>query len=248
MSDNNLKKIKDEATIMSLISGAKESSLEIYIWKIIGNTKYLGQVKIESLRKSRKDFCIIPFSGQERAVQELMSGQSQIDIYVPDAALFLRCQIKQTDAPIRYYLHLPSFVAQSERRKSIRMNVYQDSDVNISFAKTVLMQRPMTQTFLKSCFDIGPGGMSFFVSKMEAKFFQEGDQVQNIEIKTSNWSSKVSAEITMIREVEPDEYNGLSYKVWKVCCRFTQIDQVSKKYLDKFVLERIKDELHVING
>lgn len=247
MTENKLKKVKDEATILSLLSGAKESSSEVFIWKLIGNTKHLGQVRIESIRKSRKDFCIIPAEGQDRLVQDLMGSHSQVDLYIPDYALLLRCSIKQTDAPYRYYLQLPNFVAQVDRRKSFRLNVHQSNEVRVSFGKSVTVPRPMSQHFLKDCFDVSTGGFSFFVSKMETKFFQVNDPITQVEIKAGSWAAKVNAEIAQIREVDPDESNGLTYKVWRVSCRFSQIDQISRKYLEKFIFERIKDELHAIN-
>lgn len=247
MNDNKLKKVKDEATILSLLSGAKENNAEVFVWKLIGNTKHLGQVRIESIRKMRKDFCIIPAEGQDRLIQDLMGSHNHVDLYIPQSALLLRCNIKQTDAPFRYYLQLPDFVAQVERRKSFRLNVHNTSEVKISFGKSVTNPRPMSQHFLKDCFDVSTGGFSFFVSKMESKFFQLNDPIEKVEIKAGDWSTKASAEITTIREVEPDEHNGFTYKVWRVSCRFTQIDQISRKYLEKFIFERIKDELHAIN-
>ena len=246
-NENKLKKVKDEATILALISGAKEKLSEVFIWKLVGGSKILGQVRIESVRKTRKDFCVIPTDGQERVVQDLMASSNHIDLYVPESGLLIRCQIKQTDAPIRYYLNLPHFVAQVDRRKSLRLAIEDPSEMKISFAKTVTNPRSMTQHFFKSCHDISAGGFSFYISKMESKFFQMGDPIPLVEIKTSDMNSKVGAEITAIREIEPDEHNGLNYKVWKVSCRFSQIDQISRKYIDKFILERIKEELHAIN-
>lgn len=247
-NDNKLKKVQDEAIIHNLISGAKDAELEVFIWRLVGCSKHLANVRIESIRKHRKDFCIIPIAGHERQVQELMTGQGYIDLYVPDSALLLRCNIRQADAPFRYYLQIPTFVAQVERRKSFRLNVYEADDVKISFGKTVSVPRQMSQHFHKSCFDVSTGGFSFLVSRMESKFFQINDPIRTIEIKTGNWATKVNAEIALIKEVEPDEYNGLTYKVWRICCRFSQIDQISKKHLEKYIFERIKDELHVING
>lgn len=245
--DNKLKKVKDESTILSLLAGTKELNAEVFIWKLIGSSKHLGQVKIESIRKMRRDFCIIPQEGQDRIVQDLMASQSYVDLYIPDSALLLRCSIKSTDAPYRYYLQIPDFVAQAERRKSFRLNVHEGSEVKVSFGKTVTIPRTMSQHFLKDCFDISTGGFSFFISKMESKFFQVGDQIPGLEMKAGNWSTKAKAEIMTIREVEPDEFNGFSYKVWRVSCKFTSIDQVSRKYLEKYIFERIKDELHAIN-
>lgn len=247
-SENKLKKVQDESVITSLLSSAKEAELEVFIWRLVGGSKHLAHVKIESLRKSRKDFCIVPLSGQEHTVQELMSCQDYIDLYIPESALLLRCQIRQTDAPVRYYLQIPVFVAQVERRKNLRLNVYDTEEVKIGFSKSVSIPRPMTQQFSKACFDVSSGGFSFLVSRMESKFFQINDPIRTIEIKAGSWSTKVNAQVALIKEIEPDEFNGLTYKVWRVCCRISQIDDISKKYLEKFIFERIKDELHVING
>lgn len=246
-SDNKLKKITDEATILNLLASAKESASQGYVWKLIGASKHLGQVRIEAIRKTRRDFAIVPTDGQDCFVQDLITGQSYVDLYVPDSALLLRCSIKTTDAPYRYYLQIPEFVVQADRRKSLRLNVYEASEVSVSFGKTVTAPRTMSQHFLKDCFDISTGGFSFFVSKMESKFFQTDDIISLVDMKIGNWTGKAEAQIAMIREVEPDEYNGFSYKVWRVSCRFTRIDQVSRNYLEKFIFERIKNELHAIN-
>lgn len=245
--DNKLKKVKDESTIYNLLSGAKESTAEVFVWKLIGNAKHLGQVRIESIRKTRRDFCITPAEGQDRIVQDLLSGQSHIDLFIPQSALLLRCNVKTTDAPFRYYLQMPEFVAQVERRKSFRLKTYDTSEVKVSFGKTVINPRQMTQHFMKVCYDVSSGGFSFFVSKMEAKFFAVNDSIPLIAIKAGDWGTNVAAEVATIREVEPDEYNGFTYKVWRISCRFTKIDQISKKYLEKFIFERIKEELHAIN-
>jgi hypothetical protein len=246
-SHNKLKKVKDENIILDLLSGAKEESSEVYVWKLIGNSKHLGQVRIESIRKTRKDFCIIPADGQDRLIQDLMGSHSSIDLYIPNSALLLRCSIKQTDAPYRYYLQLPGFVAQVERRNSFRLKVHDEGDVKVSFGKTIDYPRQMSQHFLKNCFDLSTGGFSFYVSKMESKFFNVNDPIPLIEVKAGDWSTRASGEVVSIREVEPDEYNGLTYKVWRVNCKFSQIDQISRKYIEKYIFERIKDELHAIN-
>jgi hypothetical protein len=247
-NDNKLRKVKEEYTILSLLFGAKESNAEVFIWKIVGNSKHLGQVRIESIRKMRKDFCIVPADGQDRPVQELMGSHNYVDLYIPESATLVRCQIKQTDAPYRYYLHFPEFAAQVERRNEFRLNVHHSSDFKVSFTKNVTHPRPMSQGFMKDCYDVSAGGFSFYSSKMEIKFFKESDSIPMVELKAGSHTIRVGAEIVSIREIDPDEYNGLSYKVWRVSCSFSQIDQISRKYLEKLIFERIKDELHAINS
>jgi hypothetical protein len=246
-AENTLKKVTDLATILTLLNGAKEQDAEVYLWRLIGSKKHLANIRIESIRKSRKDFSIIPRDGKTRVVQEMMSGQSTLDLYIPDAGLLLRCRVKQTDAPVRYYLHFPDFVAQLERRKSFRANIFERSEMKLSFSKQAPTPRAQVQFFVKNCYDISTGGFSFLVSRTEGKFFQVADVIANLEIKVGSWSTQVDADIAFVREMEPDEFNGLTYKVWRVCCRFKKIHQISSKYLEKFIFERIKEDLHVIN-
>ncbi len=244
---NELKKIKDEGTILSLIQTAKDQKHEVYLWRFVGGSKHMAQVKIEAVRKARNDYAIVPSLGQDRQVQEIIGSLTYIDVYVPESALLCRCAIKQTDAPFRYYLEIPKLAAQAERRKSFRLNVHDESDVHLSFAKTMMAPKLIKQHFHKACFDISTGGFSFYVSRAEIKFFSMTDELPVVEVKTKNWSGKASAVISAVREIEPDDKNGLSYKVFRISCSFTQIDQISRKYLEKYIFERIKDELHAIN-
>jgi hypothetical protein len=247
VDDNKLKKINDFRTILSLLTGTKEYNSEVFIWRLVGAKKHLGQVRIEAIRKMRRDFSITPADGQQKIVHDLLASDSYVDLYIPSSALLLRCEIRSTDAPIRYYLQIPEFVAQVERRRDFRLNTHDSGDVTVSFGKTVTQPRQLTQFFLKDCFDISAGGFSFYVSRLESKFFQAQDSLPNVELSAGKWSTKASAQVTTIREVEPDEYNGLPYKVWRVSCRFSQIDQISQKYLQKYIFQRIKGELHAIN-
>lgn len=246
-NDNNLKKINDLGIILSLLNTAKDNTSEVYVWRIIGSEKHIAQVKIETIRKVRKDFCITTTEGQEKKLEELIGTQSCLDIYIPDSSVLMRCDIKNIDSTKKYYLQIPQYIVQSDRRKSFRVNVYDKSEVKLSFNKSITLMKTMSQSFFKDCFDISAGGFSFFVSKMELKFFQENDPISSIEINTGNWKTKVTAVVSFIREVEPDEFNDFPYKVWRVSCKFTQIDQVGRKYLERFIFERIKEELSVIN-
>ena len=245
---NKLNKVFDHFQILANINTAKDSASEIYIWRFVGGSKHIALARIEAVRKQRNDLCLVPAEGQDRVLQELISGQTHIDIYIPSMSTLMRCRLKQTDAPFRYYIEFPEFLAQVERRKELRLNVYDQQEIKVSFGKNVTVPRTMSQFFLKSCFDVSTGGLSFFVSKTEAKLFQNDDLINTMELKADKWSAKISSQVLSIRETEPDEANGFPYKVWRVSCKITQIDPVSKKQLERFIFERIKEELHAING
>lgn len=240
-------KIQDEGIIMNLLSGANVRKSEVFVWKFFGNTKHIGQVRIEYMRKNRKDFCISPIEGQEQIVHELIYLQDWVDLYIPESLALLRCSLKSIDSPQRYFLKIPVLAGQVERRKSLRLHVHESSEVKLTFSKSVTMLNTMSQRFTKDCFDLSSGGFSFLVSKMELKFFQINDSIQPMEIKTKDWMTVVNSSIRSILEVEPDEFNNLPYKVWRINCAFTSIDKNSQKYLEKFIFERIKSDLSDIS-
>jgi len=247
LENNKLKKITDQAVIWNLLNGAKVLGHQVFIWRFVGNQKHLASVKIESVRKQRKDFCIIPGDDQGKYVEDLITRQETIDIYIPESSFLMRCEIKQSDAPVRYYLAFPVSAAQMERRKNLRLNIYASGSMKATFSKSVIIPRIMTQFFDKTITDISVGGFSFFVSRMEHKFFQEGDPVPCISLQTAGWSSRLDGIVTSIREINPDEFNGLNYKAWRISCRFRTIDLKTKCYLEKYIFERINQELSVIN-
>ena len=229
-----------------MLISSKDTQDDIFVWKLIGGEEFLGLVRIESVSKSRKEFCIVPMENNERAVQNLLMNQSHIDFYIPNSSLLLRCSLKKSEAPVRYYLNFPKHVAQLDRRSSTRISSLEANDVVVQFSSKA--ERGQIQHFSKSCFDISSGGFSFYVSKMEKKFFNPGEALSDLRIKTKQWDLKVEAQLILSKEIEPDEYNGLGYKVWRINCRFKNLDQVSRRHLDRYILERIKDDLHVINA
>lgn len=241
-----LSKIVDPAIIFDLLMGHKDTHSDVFIWKLIGGEEYLSQVHIESVSKARKDFSIVPVNDGEVETENLLMNQSYIDFYIPESALLFRCQLKSNSAPIRYAFQMPSEVSQIDRRLSQRVNTFEDSELQISFQSQ--SERGQIQKFAKACFDISGGGLSFYVSRMEKKFFKEGEFLKELSISTPKGESKVKAEMILVKEIEPNEFNGLPYRVWRVCCRFKEIDDPSKLLLNKYIFEKIKGELHVINA
>lgn len=248
MSKNDLKKITDPLTIRSLLATVKEQNLDTFVWKLINGDRHMAQVRFGVIRKERNDFLIVACDGQETEARGLLDSATHIDVYIPGSELFMRCSVKRGDMPGRYYLGLPELVAQLDRRLSLRLNTYSLAEVKLNFTKTLQQLRPVTHQFSKTCYDISTGGFSFLISKAELKYFEVGQEVPEIELKILNWSAKLGAKITGMREVEPDANNQLTYKVWRISCAFMKIDDIRKKYLERYIFERLKDDLRAITG
>jgi hypothetical protein len=248
LSTNDLKKITDPLTIRSLLATVKEQNQDVFVWKLINGDRHMAQVRFGVIRKERNDFLIIACDGQEAEARGLLDSATHIDLYVPGSELFMRSSVKRGDTPGRYYIGVPELIAQLDRRRSLRLNTYSSEEVKLSFTKTIQQLKPIPHQFAKNCYDISTGGFSFLISKAELKYFEVGQEVPEMGVKIANWSSKPSAKITGIREYEPDANNNLTYKVWRVSCAFTKIDDIGKKYLERYIFERLKDDLHAITG
>lgn len=234
------------SAIYELLQSAKDFTSDVFIWRLLAGEEHLGHVRVESLNKTRKDFTIVSHSLHEKIVQNLLLNQSTIDFYIPNSSLLFRCHIKSSEGGQRYTFHFPVEISQVDRRSTSRINTHQEEDLGIQFlAKS---ERGVSQQFLKKCFDMSAGGLSFYTSRMEQKFFQDGSLISEMKIKTEKWATKVDAEVVMIKEMEPNEFNGIPYKVWRVCCRFKGLDDLHKQQLNRYILQKIKDELHAINA
>lgn len=245
-ADNSLCKVFEKDKITNLLSNLKNEQAEIFIWKLIGDQKHLASVAIETIRNARGDFIVVAHPGHEQKLNDIAAGSGNIDFYVPSSGTLFRSKLKKADEH-RFYLEIPNFFAQSERRKALRLEVFED-DFEIRFQKKVKTYKEFTQAFSKRCFDISTGGFSFFVSKSESSFFRSGDDFENISLKFGSWGTTTSARITRITDVEPNEQNGLRYKAQLVSCAFVSFNDIHRKQLEKLIFERIKDDLHAINS
>lgn len=245
-TDNNLKEVKDKVTIFNLLTGAKENDSDVFVWRFIGSQKHLGRMRIESFRKTDGTLCLVPVEEDEKIVREIVGNLGHVDVYIPDCAMLFRCDLKTTDRDIRYYLKIPTLVAQLERRISVRLVTDKNSKFTVQFTTSSRRQNLPPMQFTKDCIDISSGGLSFYVSKQELKFFQISEEIKKVKISLEVKSIPLEMMVTTILEISPDEFNKLPYKVWRVNCKFTSIDQISKKYLEKFILEKINLDLHDI--
>jgi hypothetical protein len=245
--ETNLKKISDKEAILSVLSEIKEFGLEAHLWKLVGDEIYLAGVTLEAIRKSTNDICLVPVKGQEDVVANIVGNNIFLDIQIPNSSIFFRCKLKSVKSPHRYYVIFPEFFALPERRKGVRIKFIEESKVRVSFNKANNAIKTINQKFIKNCYDIGVGGFSFLISRAELKYFNTNDVIPEVEINLDQEKIKLSSKVKVVREIEPDEYNGLSYKVWRVSCAYVKIEGSTHKKIENFIIKKIKNEINDIN-
>lgn len=235
-NSNILKKNYSAWAIFSILNNTKLRGKPAIAWRIVSGKKITAEVFIRVIRRSRNEILIRGTDpGSQKILGTLSSGSENLNLFLPEDMVLFQSDIKSFDSSGDTTLKVPSMIAQIDRRKHMRLFVAEEVPAQIKFFKQTHAQRANTQMFDKQCFDISAGGLSFIVSKMESKFFMEGDSIGPIRIFAENKEVSVTGKIVNILDVEPDNRNKLHYKGRKICLRYDKIDPKDRKFIDDFV-------------
>lgn len=231
--DNKFKKIHDAKQIGHQLLAAKERHEAVFIWRIVGDKKILAPVRFEFIKRSQLELVIHPKDGTEEIFHQVLGSCEQVNFFMPQSSLLFQCRFKQPEADGCVAFGYPSFIAQIERRKWLRLAAEAAHQLKIQFCKTVMTPKPVNQFVSKPLLDLGAGGVSFLVSKAEAKFFIAGELVKNMEILIGDIKYTVHGEILRVSGVG-------ERKLWKVSVRFAAIAKKDQEALAKFVFEHLR--------
>ncbi len=236
----NLKKNYSPWAIESILSNAKAESKSIVAWRIASGKKLTTNVFIRVIRKSRSELVLkaTDFSSS-KMLSTLVSGSDKLNFYMPDEMVLFQSDIKSFDSSGDLIIKIPSMIAQIDRRKDMRLFLDDHCHAQANFMKSNGRSLETHQRFDKSCFDISAGGLSFVVSKTEAKFFSRGDFIKPMKILVEKKEIMVFARVVNIFDVEPDAHNGLHYRGKKICVNFERIDPMARKLIADFVFRHI---------
>ncbi len=237
---NSLKKNLDDWAIFSIINNTKVNQHKVIGWKIVAGKKVTAEALIYIIRKFKGEIVIRAKSEKDKLeLGNLATGADKINFYLPNDTVLFQTEIKQLETNGDLRVKIPKMIAQVERRKYMRLLVDERSDVQVTFLKDSSDGRNLSHNFSKNCFDISAGGISFYVSRSELKYFKLGDDVPNIELTFGSNSLSVSGKVVNIMEVEPNSRNDLHYKVWKICLKLTNISSQDREEIDQFVFNNL---------
>jgi hypothetical protein len=237
---NNLKKNYSTWAIFSIINNTKLDDKPIVGWRIISGKKVTVELFIRVIRKFRNEVVIRATRPDGRkTLSNLVAGSDKLNLYLPDDLVLFQSNIKSCDENGDITISVPEMIAQIDRRKHLRLFVENDIDVKVNFNKEIQGQRILNQNFNKKCFDVSAGGLSFLISKIESKFFENGDKVSGITLNVGERKTKISGNVVNILDIEPDEQNGLHYKCKKICIRYENVTLQQKKVINDYVFKYI---------
>lgn len=238
--NNNLKKNFSSWAIFSIINNTKLSDKPIIGWRMISGKKVTVELYVRVIRKFRNELIIRATRPEGKNIlMNLAAGSDKLNLYLPDDLVLFQSNIKACDENGDIVIGFPDMIAQIDRRKHLRLLVENDIISNVSFNKESHGHKQVQQQFVKKCFDISAGGLSFIVSKTESKFFELGDLVCEFELNIGERKTRLNGHIVNILDIEPDESNGFHYKVKKVCIRYIEPTANQQKVINDFVFKYV---------
>lgn len=237
---NTLKKNKSKWAIFSLINNTKINKSQIMGWRIVAGKKVTSEIFIRVIRKFRNEFVVRAVSENEKnKLNNLLASSGTLNFYLVNDMVLFQSNVKHIDPNGDFVFSIPEMIAQIDRRKHMRLFLDKSVSATCVFQKENHGHRVAKQQFQKDCFDISAGGLSFFISRAEGKFFEVGDSIDHIRIKIDGRWVNVKGDVVNVLEVEPDERNQLHYKARKVCIKYFDTAEKARKSIDEFVFQHL---------
>jgi hypothetical protein len=240
---NQLKKNYSTWAIFSIINNTKISEKPIVGWRIVGGKKVTVELYIRVIRKFRNEFVIRPVKvNGQKVLGDLIAGSEKLNLYLPADLVLCQSMVKKIDSNGDITISMPDMIAQIDRRKHLRLFRENGVRIGVEFKKELGTHTSRVQSFTKDCFDISAGGMSFIISRTEAKYFHKENDIESMILNLDGKKTKISGRVVNIFDVEPDDQNGLMYKSKKVCIQFSDPTAKQQKVINDYVFKYLDIE------
>jgi c-di-GMP-binding flagellar brake protein YcgR len=239
-SQQKLKENRNPKVISELITSTKEKMGPVLVWIMHGEEKVTVEMWIQIIRKSKNELVFRTRTQNVPMVHSLVGSREHVNVFFPSDLVFFQTRVKQLTPDGELTLSIPDMIAHVDRRKHLRITTNPSILTEISFYKSFFSHKVNTQLFKKSCFDIGAGGLSFVISKMEGKYFNIGDKIVGIVLQLGENKIEVDATIVNVLAIEPDNFNKLVYKGQKICLKFDKVNAIYKETLEMFIFKYYK--------
>lgn len=238
-----LKTNKNEKFIFNRINTCKVNEEGILFWKFSGKKKLTCKARISYVSKFSKDFKVTFDEKNLKIFKEFISNDEFANVFIPEFAVLFQSFIKTFDEDGTLLLKFPNTISQLERRKYNRLNIEEGILAKAIFYKEKEFQRKQTQLFNRSLHDISAGGASIIVSRIEGKLFSKGDKIEKMMLILDNIQFNLQVKVVNMISIEPNEYNNLIYKSWKLCFKFINISKNDSELINHFVFRYLDDEI-----
>lgn len=234
-SENQLKKIHDQKLIGHQLLSAKERGEQVFVWRFVGDRKVMVSVKIDVVKKASLELIVRPAAEDDAGFLGILGGAEHLNFFLPSSSLLFQSSLKHVAPSGQVTVAFPSFVAQVERRKWLRLRCADRSDLRLQFSKPIPSPVPSKQFFAKPLQDLSAGGLSFLITRAEAKFFIAGEKIKNLEVIVKQEKLILVGQILRVQEPAATS----PQKLLKVTVAFDSVQKKEQDFLSRFVFENL---------
>jgi hypothetical protein len=237
---NKLAQNHQKATIVSMLIEVKKAESPVLAWRIVFDKKITCPIKIRFVRSNRNELeCIV--KGENHATfEQILSGEETLNIFLPESNTLFQTDVVNWKSG-ELILKIPKMVAIQERRRHFRLNIKESWKAETSFVKEYtpngfsIKKHKMN----KKCHDVSKGGLSFILTKQEARMFMIEEEIEKVQLEIDKRIFVIDMELVNLINVEPDANNKLLYSGLKACFKFNKISSEAEEYIDNFVIKNI---------
>ncbi len=236
--NKDLTKNYSKEDILSVLSNVKRAEKAIRAWKVIAGKKVFIDLKISIVRKNNLVFVVKGITETSKQfIKSMHFGVNRMFFYLPDDLIMFEAEIKESRIEDCFEVLFPKMIVHVEKRNNPRLFLDDGVEASVNFYKNGVSTSGHKQLFDKKCFDLSGGGLSFIISRTEARLFKKNDQIKNLKVSFGQQDFVVDAKVVGVFEIEPSTKNKLNYKGFKVCLAFCGINAEIEEKIDQFVFK-----------
>jgi hypothetical protein len=221
----------DGQPIEQILREAASSSELVIAWYSIGPRIIKCEMHIKGVRRRRKELCLVPVVGQEYYLDQIISGQDSVKIYLPIAALFFSSHLIGLNSDGELLISMPYDYQFRERRQVTR--IVPDLPVRVTIGVG-------HSSITTNCNDLGTNGFSLLLAKKDRHVFHQGAHLNGVIVNIGDSKLNLDVLVIGVLKLKPYQLERFPYADVRVAFSFQALQTAQLGVLDKFIASYIQ--------
>lgn len=209
-----------------------QKNYSFYAWQSINGVVEKCEMKGKALRCEYGEIELEAREGQEHQIQNILSGNRKVSIYVPEMGMSFQSPLKSVLESAKIKITIPEDYTVHERRKHERLNPKQTCYVSLEIK---------SQMYKKTIYDMSMGGFAIVIPKTEKLTIPKDTVLSSVTLEFFGSKEKIRAKVICISSFSFDRfrYADLPYGGYKMAFCFKDLSVESKKLIDEFIVSEL---------
>jgi hypothetical protein len=212
-----------------------QNNYSFYAWKSLNGTIEKCELKGKAIRCEYEEIELEARLGSEKLLENVVSGNRKISIYIPEMGISFLAQLKNISADGKLKIVIPEEYGVHERRKHERVMPEKKCYVTVEIK---------SQMYKKAIYDFSMGGFAIIVPKTEKLGIAKDAVFASVILEIPGIKEKIKAKVICVSSFAFDRFrfNELPYGGYKIAFCFKDLSPDSKKVIDDFMLTELLNQ------